>query len=49
MPGVLLMPVSPWQPAQAAAAALPACTGSGFAGAPFPPAGALAAAGSRLA
>ena len=31
MPGVLLTPVSPWQPAQPAAAALPACTGSGLA------------------
>ena len=35
MPGVLLTPASPWQPPQAAAAALPAWTGSGFAGAAF--------------
>ena len=33
MPGIWLMPVSPWQPAQAAVATvLPACTGSRLAG-----------------
>jgi hypothetical protein len=48
VPGMLLTPLSPWQPAHAAAAPLPACTGSDFAGAAFA-AGAVGRGGSRLA
>jgi hypothetical protein len=46
MPGMALTPASPWHPAQDAAAALPAASGSGAAAAFVAPTSGLA--GSRL-
>ena len=48
-PASLVIPVSPWQSAHAAAAALPALIGSSLAGAGFPAFSGTGCAGSRLA